>query len=353
MVAAARRGLAPPRRPVPLRGCRVVNLALNVPGPVAAARLQALGATVVKVEPPGGDPLASAAPAWYRQLTAGQEVVTLDLKTPDGREALERLLTDADLLLTAQRPSALARLGLAPADVGRRFPRLAYVAIIGYPAPRQDEPGHDLTYLAETGLLDPPVLPRTLMADLAGAERAAAAALALLLARQRGLPDRYVEVILAEAARALAAPLEHGLTGPGGWLGGGLPFYRCYRARDGWVAVAALEPRFARRLLAELSLAEEPASPAAPPAVMARDASPGEQDAPPEMDPGGRQPGRGPGGIGDPGRTGDGSPLARRLEAIFRRRTAREWEDWARRRDLPIVAVRPAAIRPGATVQPG
>nr|WP_242822428.1 CoA transferase [Thermaerobacter marianensis] len=146
----------------------MVNLAVNVPGPVAAARLQALGATVCKVEPPGGDPLAAAAPAWYEELTAGQEVVRLDLKTPAGRAALDERLAHADLLLTAQRPSALARLGLGPAALARRFPHLVHVAIVGYPAPRQEEPGHDLTYLAETGLLDPPALPRTLLADLGG-----------------------------------------------------------------------------------------------------------------------------------------------------------------------------------------
>ncbi|PZN01165.1 MAG: carnitine dehydratase [Bacillota bacterium] len=330
MVAAARRPWTSPPCPLPLGGCRVVNLALNVPGPVAAARLQALGATVVKVEPPGGDPLAAVAPAWYAQLTAGQEVRTLDLKTPRGREALERLLADADLLLTAQRPAALARLGLAPAEVGRRFPRLAYVAIVGYPPPRQDEPGHDLTYLAEAGLLEPPVLPRTLMADLAGAERAVSAALALLLGRERGHAARYAEVPLAEAAADWAAPLRHGLTAPGGVLGGGLPLYRCYPAQDGWVALAALEPHFARRLLEALGVRAtrggragadtgsgggRPVPEDAPPAEDARPWA----DAPPWED-------------------------ARTLEAfladVFRRRPAREWEDWARERDLPLTAVR-------------
>lgn len=334
MPVDARPSPAPPPPLAPLRGYRVVNLAVNVPGPVAAARLQALGATVCKVEPPGGDPLAAAAPAWYEELTAGQEVVRLDLKTPAGRVALDQRLARADLLLTAQRPSALARLGLGPAALARRFPHLVHVAIVGYPAPRQEEPGHDLTYLAETGLLDPPALPRTLLADLAGAERAVAAALALLLARERerdahrerrwereraptrpraegadggATPSpRYVEVSLAEAAHALAAPLRHGLTVPGGLLGGGLPLYRCYPAQDGWVAVAALEPHFARRLLDELG----PPGPGLPPGV------------------------------------------EERLAAVFRRRPAAEWEAWARQRDLPLAAVRtgpgPGRRRPAA-----
>ena len=299
----ARPSPAPPPFPAPLEGYRVVNLAVNVPGPVAAARLQALGATVYKIEPPGGDPLAAAAPAWYRSLTAGQVVRRLDLKSQVGQAALADLLAQADLLLTAQRPSALARLGLGPGDLARRFPRLVHVAIVGHPAPRQEEPGHDLTYLAETGLLDPPALPRTLMADLAGAERAVTAALALLLARERGRFVRRVEVSLAEAAASLAAPLEHGLTAPGGPLGGGLPFYRCYPAREGWVAVAALEPHFAQRLLAELARPGQAglAAPVPPEALGAMEAA---------------------------------------LASAFRRRSAAEWEAWARERDLPIAAVR-------------
>ncbi|QIA28149.1 CoA transferase [Thermaerobacter sp. PB12/4term] len=338
----------------PLQGCRVVNLAVNVPGPVAAARLQALGATVCKVEPPGGDPLATAAPAWYRSLTAGQEVRRLDLKSAAGREELYRLLAGADLLLTAQRPSALTRLGLSPAELGRRFPHLAHVAIVGYPAPRQEEPGHDLTYLAEAGLLDPPALPRTLLADLAGAERAVAAALALLLARQRGLPLHPVEVSLAEAASALAEPLRHGLTAPGGLLGGGLPFYRCYPAREGWVAVAALEPHFAQRLLAELLedgelLEDTGQGTGSDPPPEESTAPPGDPqgtwDTPtwdtPFPTPGAR------GGLLQDASSGAALPMEveARLAAAFRRRTAEEWEAWARSRDLPIAAVRAVARR--------
>ena len=95
-----------------LQGVRVVTLAQNVPGPVAAARLHALGAHVLKVEPPGGDPLAGYSPSWYAQLHRGCEVVQLDLKRPGDRAALEGRLGDADVLLASNRPSALQRLGL-------------------------------------------------------------------------------------------------------------------------------------------------------------------------------------------------------------------------------------------------
>ncbi len=274
---------------LPLHGFGVVSLAANVPGPVACARLRALGARVVKVEPPAGDPLEAYSAEWYRKLAAGQEVLRLDLKDPAGRGALDGLLAAADLLVTSSRLSALERLGLGWEALRARFPRLCQVAIFGHAGAERDRAGHDLTYQAAQGLAGPGGLPRTLLADLASAERAAGAALALLLARERGAEAGYTEVTLAEVAADLAAPLRHGLTAPGGLLGGGLPAYGVYAAREGHVAVAALEPHFAARLREELGLAE-----------LTREA----------------------------------------LEAALGARTAAEWEAWADARDLPLAALR-------------
>ncbi|WP_029215151.1 CoA transferase [Kallotenue papyrolyticum] len=237
-----------------LDGWHIVNLAINLPGPWAAARLQQLGARVTKVEPPDGDPLARICPPWYAHLSAEQRVLRLDLKAPPERERLAALLDEADLLLTAMRPRALARLGLDWAGLQRRYPRLCQVAIVGAAGAQAERPGHDLTYQAQAGLLTPPALPRALLADLAGAERAVSAALALLLVRARGGPAGYAEVALADTARELAAPWRYGLTQPDGPLGGGWPGYGLYPARVGWVALAALEPRFWQRLTALLGL---------------------------------------------------------------------------------------------------
>jgi crotonobetainyl-CoA:carnitine CoA-transferase CaiB-like acyl-CoA transferase len=256
---------------------RVVTTALNIPGPVAAARLRDLGAAVTKVEPPSGDPLELVAPEWYERLVAGMEVVKLDLKA----ESLDGLLAGSEVLLTAQRRAALDRLGLAWAGLHERHPGLSQVAILG----EGDRAGHDLTYLAGRGLLEPPRLPRTVMADLMGAERAVSAALAAML--DGG--GFYVEVSLAAAADALAEPLRAGLTAPGGVLGGGLPTYGLYEANDGWIAVAALEPGFRRRLAEGLGAAELTRS---------------------------------------------------ELEDAFGSRTAAEWEAWARELDLPIESLR-------------
>lgn len=238
----------------PLANFQVVTLALNVPGPMAVERLRDFGARVIKVEPPQGDPLTLSSPDWYASLVAGARVEKCDLKTPAGREQLYHWLENSDLLLTSQRPLALERLGLGWDVIHARFPSLCQVAMVGYPAPDQNVAGHDLTYLAANGLLTPPRLPTTLFADVAGSEQAALAAVAVLLARERTRIGQYVEVAIADAAKRLAAPRNVGLTSAGAILGGGFPGYNLYRTKDGWVAVAALEPHFYQRLCEQLGV---------------------------------------------------------------------------------------------------
>lgn len=238
----------------PLAGVRVVSLAINVPGPVAAARLAGMGADVTKVEPPSGDFLQSSAPAWYQELTARQRVIALDLRSDHGRSALEERLAETDVLIVSSRPSALPRMGLHREAVLARHTRLCVVSIVGHAYPDSERPGHDLTYLAEAGLVDGASLPRSLFSDLAAAEETVSSALALLVRRERTGTGGWFEVSLADAAKGLAAPLAHGLTLPAGVLGGGHPGYAVYRARDGVVAVAALEPHFLQRFIYALEL---------------------------------------------------------------------------------------------------
>jgi alpha-methylacyl-CoA racemase len=219
---------------------RVVSLAVYLPVPYAAQRLTTLGAEVTAVEPPSGDPFAQWCPAYYAQLRAGQRVVRLDIKSPDGQAALDTLLCEADLLLTASRPASLRRLGLDWEHLHATYPRLSHVALVGWASPDDERPSHDLMLQAMAGLTSPPDLPKTTLADLAAGEQIVSAGLALLLSGRPG----SATVSLEAAARAFAEPFRHGLTTPGALLGGGLPGYRFYRARDGWIAVAALEPHF-------------------------------------------------------------------------------------------------------------
>lgn len=270
-----------------LDGMRIVNLSVNLPGPSAAQRLSRLGASVVKVEPPGGDPMQRYQPDWYRDMAAGHQVVRLDLKNPQGMVELQRLLGMADLLLAATRPRAMQRLGLDFRQLQQKFPRLCMVSIVGYPAPHDNEAGHDLTYQAKNRLIDPPQMPRTLISDMAGSERAVSEALALLLQRERSGHSGEAVVPLSEVAEKMAEPLKYGTTVAGAVLGGGVPEYNIYQTGDGWIAVAALEPHFKQRLENLLGVS-----------------------------------------------TND------QYRRVFLTRTATAWKDWGDQQDLPIAIVR-------------
>jgi crotonobetainyl-CoA:carnitine CoA-transferase CaiB-like acyl-CoA transferase len=267
-----------------LENVQVVTIALNAPGPVAASKLRMAGAMVTKVEPPTGDPLASYAPGWYRELHDGISVERLDLKSTQGGRDMRELLASADLFLASQRPSALARLGLdADALLNPQSPlnHLRWLNIVGeLDAP--EIPGHDLTYLAKAGLLGQE-LPKSVFADILAAEHAFATAL-LLLRRPKG---SRAQIGLYDSLAPVVAPLKHGLTGPDGLLGGQLPAYGLYETRQGRVAIAALETHFRRRLYELLDLPDE-------------------------------------------------APLI----DVFKTQTASEWEAWAMAHDLPICAVR-------------
>ena len=232
----------------PLDGVRVLTLALNLPGPVAVARLAGMGAAIHKIEPPGGDPFATLAAAWYADLHARVTVEPVDLKSVDGQARLDGLLAETDVLLTSQRPSALTRLGVSGAALGARAPHVRSVAIVGDTA-APERAGHDVTYQAEAGLLGT-TLPSTLVADLAGAERAVTEVLLVL----REPPGTHRVVGLRDALEPFTAPLRFGLTRASGVLGGALPAYGVFQAQDGYVAVAALEPHFRERLYALLGL---------------------------------------------------------------------------------------------------
>lgn len=230
----------------PLAGTRVLSLALNLPGPAALMRLRALGASCTKAEPPAGDPMARYSPVAYTAMHSDINVVCIDLKAPEGQKQMGGLLAQSDVLLTSFRPSALHKLGLGWPVLSAAHPQLSVVSIVGAPGDRAEEAGHDLTYMAETGLVPDLTLPPTLYADMAGALAASEAVLqAVFSARTQGRGVQ-LEVALSEAARWMALPRLWALTTTGGDVGGGHAGYRVYACADGRVALAALEPHFAR-----------------------------------------------------------------------------------------------------------
>ena len=236
---------------LPLAGLTAICMAQNVPGPAAAALLAAQGMAVVKIEPPSGDLTGALMPGWYADLNHGARIETVDLRAPGGQARFAELLAGADVLISSHRRSALARLGITVQALAGINPRLCWVEIVG-DADAPEVPGHDLTYQAAVGLLAGEAMPRSLIADLGGAEAAAAAAAALIAGRERGKPGRHAVIGLRQAAERFAAPVRHRATTGGGLLSGATPEYAIYRLRDGLVACAALEPHFAARL-AEVS----------------------------------------------------------------------------------------------------
>ena len=254
------------KRLSPLKGVRVLSLALNLPGPAAMMRLHQMGATCTKLEPlaPSGaataDPMGLYKPAAYKTMHQGVRVVQADLKTERGQTALHKLLAKTDVLITSFRPSALAKLGMGWKALHRLYPSLCMVSVVGGSGVRAEEPGHDLTYLAENGLVNGLDLPATLYADMGGSLMTTEAVLQAMLMRQssgrgngRGV---FQEIALSDAANYLALPRTWGLTTPDGDVGGAHAGYKIYPCKNGRVAVAALEPHFAKRLCLAVGLEE-------------------------------------------------------------------------------------------------
>jgi alpha-methylacyl-CoA racemase len=222
----------------PLVGILVVDLTRYLPGPFASRELRRLGARVVRLEPPDGDPVRDVEPDWDRVLNAGKESVAWD-RTRDP-ELGPRLCARADVVLEGFRPGVAARLGVGPDDVPER---VVYCSLTGF-GDDDRRVGHDVNYLGWAGALEPvaPAMPPLPIADLAaGGLTAVSRVLAGLLERQRtGCGARIVVSMTHES---------HALARFAGALTGSLACYRIYRCADGrFITVGALEARFWRRL---------------------------------------------------------------------------------------------------------
>ncbi len=232
----------------PLVGKLVVDLTRLLPGAYASRELARLGARVVRVEAPDGDPMRTTAPAWDAALRAGTESVVCDLKSDAG--FARALCARADVVLEGFRPGVAERLGVGADDVPGT---VVYCSITGFgldPA-HVARVGHDLNYLGWAGVLEdtPTGPPPVQVADLAaGALEAVTRVLAALLERQRTGLGGHLVVSMTHGAHGLVAHRVAGDPVPR-LLTGGLACYRAYATADGrHLTVGALEPRFFTRL---------------------------------------------------------------------------------------------------------
>jgi crotonobetainyl-CoA:carnitine CoA-transferase CaiB-like acyl-CoA transferase len=249
-----------------LAGIRVLDLAMYIPGPLATSWMADMGAEVVKVEAPAGDPMRTlgavdedGTTCFYKLMNRGKTVVSLDLKAQDGKAQLARLVAKADVLVEGFRPGTLDRLGFSKDQLHALNPRLVICRLSGYggTGPFVDRAGHDLNYMAAAGMLavtgpaSRPLMPYPPLADHAGAMLALNAVLAALVRRGVSGKGAEIDVSLAEAALGWSSGV---LTMARRWgdpareqgmLDGGLAHYRIYATKDQrFVTIAALEFKF-------------------------------------------------------------------------------------------------------------
>jgi crotonobetainyl-CoA:carnitine CoA-transferase CaiB-like acyl-CoA transferase len=231
----------------PLTGLLVVDLTKYLPGAFAGRELLRLGARVVRVEPPAGDPTRRTAPAWDEALNAGKQSVVCDLKSEP--ELARALLARADIVLEGFRPGVAERLGVGPTVA----PAAVYASITGFgeTGRHAQRAGHDLNYLGWAGALEDtsPSLPPVQIADLAaGAQGAVIQILAALIERGRTGRGAHLVISMTHGSHRFVAHRLGGEPVPR-LLTGGAACYRIYETADGRaLTVAALEPKFWRRL---------------------------------------------------------------------------------------------------------
>ena len=241
----------------------MIDLSRLLPGPYCSLLLADLGADVIKIETPTAGDYARMAPpelgfgGIFDAVNRGKRSLAVNYRLPRGRDLVLRLATTADVFLEASRPGQMIRRGLGPDDVHAVAPGIVYCSLSGYGqnGPYRDRPGHDLDYLALSGLLSlmgpsgsRPTPPGLQVADIAGGSLAALEIVAALVRRARTGAGATLDVAVLDAIVSWLAPLGAGIArvatdrGP---LGGTFPCYTVYQAADGvWLAVGALEPQF-------------------------------------------------------------------------------------------------------------
>ena len=258
----------------PLEGIRVLDLSRLLPGPYCTMLLADLGAEVIKIETPGlGDYMRLVPPfiedsktgtsvgAAYLMVNRNKKSVALNFRNKRGKEVFMRLARDVDVIIETFRPGAAERWGVGYEAMRAINPRVVYCSLSGYgqTGPYKDRAGHDLNYLALTGLLaangaagGPPIPPAAQIADLGGGMLAAISILAALVGRNRNGEGQYLDVSLFEGALSWASTMVGAayIAGtprvPGRMqLNGGMACYNVYETKDGqFITLGAIEPHF-------------------------------------------------------------------------------------------------------------
>jgi len=255
----------------PLSGVRVIELVGLGPGPFCGMLLGDLGADVLRIDRPD----ASFGERALGTLERGKHTAAVDLRQAEGVALVLDLVAGADVLVDVYRPGVTERLGIGPADCLARNPRLIYGRLTGWgqEGPLAPRAGHDLTYLAVSGALEPlgradgpPTAPINVLADFAGGGMFLAFGIAAALVEVgRTGRGQVIDAAMVDGAATIMAPFYAGRAN-GGWgprgtnhLDGGAPFYDVYETADGkWLALAAVEPHFHAMLIEGLGLAGDP-----------------------------------------------------------------------------------------------
>jgi crotonobetainyl-CoA:carnitine CoA-transferase CaiB-like acyl-CoA transferase len=297
---------------LPLEGIKVADFSALIPGPFTTAILADLGADVIKVEPPRGDPARSLLPAVFHAANRNKRSLALDLKHAEAKPVTERLARWCDIVIESNRPGVSARLGIDYASLSAFNPRLIYCSLSGFGqnGPWRDKPGHDIGYVGASGglsypgsWLGKPARSSIPIADMQGGSFGAIAILAALHERGRSGRGAELDLSLYEASLFCAA-LRHGIaeeTDPRAHI---WPVNDLFETADGGVLILGIvEQHFWDTFRAAVKGME--------PAVMD-----------PKFDT-------------DSSRRRHGDELSRLLKVLFLKNTARQWHELLEPLDVP------------------
>jgi crotonobetainyl-CoA:carnitine CoA-transferase CaiB-like acyl-CoA transferase len=267
---------------LPLKGIKILDFTTLLPGPYATQLLADMGAEVIRIESPTRPDLVKFMPpmvgegqrkvsAAHASLNRNKQCIALDLKSEEAKEIIHRLIKDYDIVIEQFRPNVMKRLSLDYESLKKMQPKLIYCSITGYgqTGPLKDRAGHDINYLALSGLASfsgrketGPVLSGTQIADIAGGSHHAVMAIqAAIIQRSISGEGQYLDISMSDAALALtamfgASALASGRSPElgGEMLNGGL-FYDYYETSDGrYLSLGSLEPVFANQVLDALDM---------------------------------------------------------------------------------------------------